>query len=330
MAEHAQAAEAEPAQQAEAATSPPRSRMEVLRQAISGATVIAAVLYAYGWILVTRFYDRFGVSPEEAGFGFGELTVRVGVVLGIVLAIVGVPIWLVVAGIGRWQRHAHTSRTPASRLRGTRLPTSALPPASPAMMVRLFAAPRSIVFAVVLATYAVFGASGWLAWDATDSWPWWWRLPAVVYGGALAGGLAGLAMFGLYIAVEVTLRWIRTSAERTQQIARWVGGAVAVGVVGVFVLALGLLPAWQADRVIDHGQEVRLGLPGLVVLRVERVEFRPIEPNATDESRLPPGACVHYLGSSGSVSVVYDHERKATVRVPTGSMRLVTPCAADS
>jgi hypothetical protein len=54
------------------------------------ATILAAVLFTVGWLILSRTLQRYGVTPEEVGATFPWLAVRAGVAAGIlVVAVVG-------------------------------------------------------------------------------------------------------------------------------------------------------------------------------------------------------------------------------------------------
>jgi hypothetical protein len=65
-------------------------------QAVQIATGVAGLSYAFGWVLVTRFYGEFGIDPESAGITFGWLAIR-----AFLIGLVGLGFFLLARGILR-------------------------------------------------------------------------------------------------------------------------------------------------------------------------------------------------------------------------------------
>jgi hypothetical protein len=63
-------------------------------QAAQITTGVAGLSYAFGWILMTRFYGELGVEPEDAGVTFAWLVVRAFFVGLAALAVMLVVRWL--------------------------------------------------------------------------------------------------------------------------------------------------------------------------------------------------------------------------------------------
>ena len=65
-------------------------------------TLVGFALYGIGWIFAEQFYSRLGLTPEEAGVGFGWIVIRVAVllVLGFTFTFLGVNL----LGISDWNR----------------------------------------------------------------------------------------------------------------------------------------------------------------------------------------------------------------------------------
>jgi hypothetical protein len=64
-----------------------------LRSWIEASSILAAALYAFGWILTARFLAKFGVSPEEVGFSFAYLIIRVAFIVMAFVAVAGGLFW---------------------------------------------------------------------------------------------------------------------------------------------------------------------------------------------------------------------------------------------
>jgi len=54
----------------------------------STATVIAGLLYGYGWLILAQFYSQFGVNPEDVGVTFAFVTVRIAILVGALSVVV--------------------------------------------------------------------------------------------------------------------------------------------------------------------------------------------------------------------------------------------------
>jgi hypothetical protein len=63
-------------------------------QAAQITTGVAGLSYAFGWILMTRFYGELGVDPEDAGVTFAWLVVRAFFVGLTALAVMLIVRWL--------------------------------------------------------------------------------------------------------------------------------------------------------------------------------------------------------------------------------------------
>jgi hypothetical protein len=64
-----------------------------LKSWVEASSLLAAVVYAFGWIFTARLYARFDVTPEEVGFSFAFLLIRVVFIVSAFAAIVALVVW---------------------------------------------------------------------------------------------------------------------------------------------------------------------------------------------------------------------------------------------
>jgi hypothetical protein len=87
------------------------TRKDGIRKELKGLpewlSVLAALLYAFGWVFGARLYGRFGVSPEEVGFDFSFLLVRIAFIASLFVVIAGLFVWL----FGRLVKQDVSART---------------------------------------------------------------------------------------------------------------------------------------------------------------------------------------------------------------------------
>ena len=136
---------------ADAALSPLRAFVnrfrdrERIRRVAEAATVIGAVLYAYGWYMLTVTFGRFDLSAEDVGFGFSALLVRVVPVLLLPAVVAGIVMKLV-----------HMADTPLGRLVENLGPNGRTAFAMGPLVGLLFALPALLGFGLL---QSVFDAS---------------------------------------------------------------------------------------------------------------------------------------------------------------------------
>ncbi len=271
-------------------TEPPDARddatslLDTLRNAAPLASLLAAAMYGYGWLVVTAFYGRFGVRPEEVGFGFGELTVRVAVFALEVLAVALLVGW----GL--------------RRLGDLHVPRNAV--------------------GLVLSVLALVG---------------------LIVGTAVVGG-TDLAILGFSLLALVVANLTERLTDRGGTMPLRRPAAVASALLAVLGLTLlvgsaFVIPDAMANDVEGGRDRVHLSpLPGVTVFDIRKVM---IETPGVRGTFFDEPTCVHLLGSSGSLTVVFlsgdgsvtddgEEMRGITVRVPTESTRIWSPCPEPS
>jgi hypothetical protein len=67
---------------------------EALKRLPEWLSVLAALLYAFGWVFGARLYGRFNVSPEEVGFNFSFLLVRIAFIAIVFAVIAAFFVWI--------------------------------------------------------------------------------------------------------------------------------------------------------------------------------------------------------------------------------------------
>jgi hypothetical protein len=286
---------------------------------LEASSVLAAAVYALGWIFVARLFSRFSVTPEEAGFSFGYLLIRVVFLVVVVAAVITLVVW----GLNRLATRAgarrFSLRTGTDRDRDRDLAWQVVG-----------------VFAVIFALWSIFenpsGRSG-------RSWV-----------------IALVATLVTYVFVIRSRRLRNETDEERRAVLVPAGDEdddmsnsrpaisfslqslfrfLAYGSAIVAIVALLAGAYFTADRYADRiqdGKELRAPVvPGIAGLNIQRVQAtttddRPISP-ALGRSR-----CVHLLGSSGGTVVLYDHgnpdksDDGVVVRVPEGRVSLEDPC----
>jgi hypothetical protein len=71
-----------------------REASRSLQSWVEASSLLAAVLYAFGWIFTARLFARFSVTPEEVGFSFAFLLIRVVFLVLAFVAIVVLIVWV--------------------------------------------------------------------------------------------------------------------------------------------------------------------------------------------------------------------------------------------
>jgi hypothetical protein len=211
---------------------------------------LAGIGYAFGWVLLSRFYGYFGITPEQAGISMPWVVVRVAVVFGLVgladfvvaawVSADSVPLVSIIAGIGFFL----SELVAASWQSGTPLEVSAL--------VGLYVG--VLGFGLFWFAAAIHGKSEW-------------QLAGSISAGALIvafvlGTPVGRAM-GNAVA-DGSMRRLRPliAHERATVVAAPQGSGLATGTCVVILGDLG-----DTMYIYSHalGQTVRLSSSGLVL-----------------------------------------------------------------
>ena len=56
--------------------------------------MLAAAIYAFGWTFAARLFSRFGVTPEEVGYSFSFLLIRVVFLVAAFFGVVALVVWI--------------------------------------------------------------------------------------------------------------------------------------------------------------------------------------------------------------------------------------------
>lgn len=269
----------------------------LLRSWIEASSVLAAALYAFGWILTARFLARFGVSPEEVGFAY--LIIRVASVVMAFVAVAGGAFWAL-----SWLAEYGES---------TRIK---VPRASVRNAVQLTLALVGVVVNVVLVAWVVADGVSWVGLLAIPVVVAVWTGVLVVFARRLLGKRVGPVWATEYydslgFSIKTFLRIVSI-----------------VFVMGVIV-GLIWLPFLAADRYADQvgrGEELRTPvLPGITGLSAQLVQTTTVDDEPLSAT-LGRSACLHLLGSAGGVVVLYDHADDTVIRVPQERVSLQHPC----
>jgi hypothetical protein len=79
---------------------------------VEASSLVAAALYALGWIFTARVFGSFGVTPEEVGFTFASLLIRVvGLLIAVIAFVVLVVVFLDRFAIANLPRQLNDERT---------------------------------------------------------------------------------------------------------------------------------------------------------------------------------------------------------------------------
>lgn len=259
---------------------------------VEASSLLAAGLYAFGWIFTARLFSRFGVTPEEAGFSFAFLLIRVG--------------FLVVAFVGALMLLVWTLNKLAAR-EGTKDTTVTVDG-----IVKVVVIPIAILSS---------GYNFWfLIWGRSDGGNGESSSPSTA--DKIVNGLIGIAGA---VAVSVAYSAIRNRSFSLQSVLRVLSyGFVVVGFVALVATPF-IAADWYADEVEKGNEPQVFILPGVAGLTIPRLQAttsdtEPISP------QLGRSACVHLLGSSGGTVVLYDYESDSVIRVPQGRVSLEDPC----
>jgi hypothetical protein len=271
-----------------------RSMPDGVRTVLEGSSVLAAFIYGFGWVLASRFYGTFGVSPEEVGVGFAFLLVRAVFVL-IAGAVVLGSIW----GSLRWL----SERVGWLEVRDP---------------LRYLLACAGLLIGVLATT---IGTGDFLAW-----------VSASVALSAFSHSIGDLVRSRVERAERERNR--EASASRGSRSHIRINGALVLRVAswtfGVITLVLVMVaPFVLADRLADQvrsGKELAASvLPRVAGLRVQRVLTSTTDGMPVTAS-IPAGSCLSFLGSANEVAVLYDNMRRMTARVPVSRISLEQPC----
>jgi len=265
-----------------------RERRSSLQAWIEASSIVAAFLYAFGWIFTARFLARFGVAPEDVGFSFSYLLIRVGFMALAFLSLA--------AGIF-WVLNKLADFSGSTRIR--------IPRASVRNASQLGVAVLAVVAVVSVARSALVTAAALVLFYGVA-----WLLARWLSRGA------ALWATEYYESLDLSMRALLRSLA-----------VVCVAVAAAGLIALPFVAAdVYADRV-QAGDALRTPvLPGITGLSVPKVEVTtvdgsPVSADVTD------GACVHLLGSAGGVVILYDHDADRVLRVPQERVTLQEPCS---
>ena len=295
-------------------------RKDVIEWAAGGATLIVAVLYGYGWLVLAQFYGAFEVNPEDVGVTFAFVTVRVALVMAVLVMVVAVAV-LPLRALAR------------RRLDGTRLPQMV-----PLPLVQSWRADISagrnigtyvvVILVVILAglwALLVLGLVILVVFNAVV------QLLGLDVRNPAAANVVGILFFATGIAIVLLLAGIyqlyehvRHGSISLRRPARLLIGFLLASVVGVLAAGIWLLPRAMADTVRGRGLGATVPFLPLVGLRADGVRVSTTD-GAPVSPRLP-GGCVRLLGFANGVTVLFDPAQQLLVRVPTERLLIQQPC----
>jgi hypothetical protein len=270
-----------------------------LRSWIEASSILAAALYAFGWILTARFLAKFGVSPEEVGFSFAYLIIRVAFIVMAFVAVAGGLFWT----LSRLAEYGESTRIK-------------LPRASVRNAVQLTLVLVGIVGNILLVAQVVADGVSWVGLVAIPVVVAVWTGVIVIFARRLLGKRVGPMWATEYYE---SLGFSMKTFLRIVSVVFVL--AVIVGLMGVPFLA--------ADRYADQveaGEELRTPvLPGITGLSAQLVQTTTVDDEPLSAT-LGRSACLHLLGSAGGVAVLYDHASDTVIRVPQERVSLEHPC----
>ena len=305
-----------------------------LASAAGVATVVAGVLYAYGWVVLAQFYGSFDVSPEEVGVTFAFVTVRVALVmavLAVLVALVLLPLRVLararfdgrrlpltgwsrfVGSLRRWEQAGSELRSLPWRARFTWR-----------VIGRFVAALAVAGFVGYLATALGLAVSvGVLTLVGVD-------VQNIDPESPVASWAAGITfatpvVLGLVIlGVNRTVNRIQHGSFSFARLAR-VFFALFLTITVVALLApIWLLPPAMAETVRSRNLAAPVPFLWVVGLRADGVDVTtadggPVSPRVS-------GGCVRLLGSANGVTVLFDPAQQLLVRVPSERLLIERPC----
>ncbi|MGH3937608.1 MAG: hypothetical protein ACRDTG_03090 [Pseudonocardiaceae bacterium] len=274
----------------------------------SAATIIAGLMYGYGWLILAQFYSEFGVNPEEVGVTFAFVTVRIAIIMGALSVVVALTI-LALRLLGRIKivgPSASEERATArfdviffERFAGAAWGGSFL---ASCIIIVIFDA-----FGIVLIDERDAGLLALLAVGTASAPLWMWVIL-----------LAWLALSGWTVGRVISLQ----KMMNVLTIVLW------FGIAGMLSFAAWWLPREMAD-IVQRGEDLAsarfISYISYVGLRVDSVEVTAAGSDTISPS-LDSGRCVKLLGSAGGVTILYDPQQQLLVRAPTERLILEKPC----
>jgi hypothetical protein len=323
---------------------------------LEASSLLAAILYAFGWIFTARVLARFDVTPEEVGFNFAFLLVRV---VFLVLSFVAVVI-LVILGLNKLAQYSGATRielVPAQLLKGIAfILLIAIGRYGPPWVAAAYRAVSNILLIVatgltiftfmlflitlfVRAAKSRFSRTEEVEAESTGHGDDIAVRPGVHPSSATAESIEQQHRDEEPAAGEVEPQ-AADSAQRSLATAEDSGGKITFSLRTAFrlisyllaltsIVALLAVPILAADQYADRiedGRELRApvlpGISGFVVQRVQATstDAEPISP------RIGRSECVHLFGSANGTIVIYDNNSQSVIRVAQGRVSLEHPC----
>lgn len=297
-----------------------------LASAAGTATVVAGILYGYGWLLLTQFYAYFDVAPEEVGVTFAFITVRIALLFA-VFGLVVVTAYLMLRAAGRVRWRPERSRPAADpsdsayvRLRRWVDTAGTFEQAKAAGVVFLVASVGLGGLAALL------GSAFGIDIEAPEH---------QTIGGLFGAAVLSAPLWVFATALGATYAWDRwrprvLRGRLPDVVSLRRPARVLTVVLAVGVAATVLAPIWWAPRLmadVVRGPDPAATVPGLslIGLRVDSVRVSTVM-TPSDAMSLLVGRCVRLLGSAAGTTVLYDPGTQLLVRLPTESVVLVRPC----
>jgi hypothetical protein len=272
----------------------------------STATVVAGLLYGYGWLILAQFYGRFGVSPEDVGVTFAFVTVRIAIIIGVISAVVA-PTILILKSLSKIKIARQLPLTNISN-------SSEFPPKGWGWIWYL-GATWGGAFVTLVVISAILQSFFGLDPDNESI-------------NTIVGGIFIMAPLWIGIVLWTWLAISERMAGRTfslRQAARIATVVIMLGSVGILVFAAWWLPRSMADTVQQEKDLAYVHFLDYIGLRAESVEVTAVG-GSSISPRLNSGSCVRLLGSSGGVTILYDPQQRLLVRAPAQNLIIEKPC----
>ena len=255
-------------------------------------SLFGGIAYGVGWIFVAAFYGRLGISPEDAGIGASWLAIR---------ALFVVAIFALVSYLGIHASRASRFSSPVTYIIRSRLAVAFVRTLAPSALIAV-----SLAGVIPVLASPRFGQL------------------TLICAAALSGLIITVRIRREYrhntSTSAVTLAWdVRLSLKALS--AAVIAFSVVFVTVGSYLSARALANDVQSGRSVSFTT-----FPGMTGLRVERMMVVPATLTVSDTLLPRYGRCLLRLGDSDSMTLFWDPDKHAIVRIGNNSFAAIGYC----